>query len=169
MDRVFDEATATPARRNAGMAVLVALALPLVYYSHYLWARMSMANLNPAQLESYAGDLLGKALLPARVEGRGLVALKREDVSAMRDASCQRSIRRDPARDGLFPRYTQHHACRATFDLKIGGQAEAAFDLVMRQFYQELYEGPPEPYLALTSEPPPLADVKARLCGGGGC
>lgn len=166
---VFDAVTATPARRAALVVVAALLALPLAYHWHYGLTRFGMANLNPAQLASYGGDLLNQRRLPGRVAGGPVTMLGPADVGEMRNASCERTIRRLDGHSGLTPRYEQHHACRAVFAAVRGGTAEAVFDIYPTEYRQEMGSGPPRVMSALTAQPPPEAGARARLCGAETC
>lgn len=161
----YDAVTATPARRVTAAVVAALFVLPLAYHWHYGLTRLAIANLNPAQLASYGGGLLAQRRLPGRVDGGPLTVLGPADVGAMRDASCQRTIRRRAGDAGLTPRYAQHHACRAVFTTREGRAAEAVFDIYPTEYRQEMGSGPPRLMSALIAHPPPEAEVRTRLCG----
>lgn len=164
-----DAVTATPARRVTVAVVAALLVLPLAYHWHYAFTGFGMANLNAAQLASYGGDLLAQRRLPGRIDGGPLIMLGPGEVAEMRDASCQRTIRRRNGPAGLTPRFDQHHACRAVFTARQGRTAEAVFDIFPTEYRQEMGSGPARIMSALTAHPPPEAEVRARLCATGGC
>ena len=161
--------TPSPALKRAVLAIVAALAVPAIY-SGKCPPRGCRSPTSPKiPAPTILHNLLDGAGVHARVAGKGIVILRRGDVSEVGATRCAREIARDPARDGLTPAYVVAAFCTADLTHVSGLPAQAIFKLISQTSTSEDWEGKPTEYKAIVPAEIDADEAQAKLCELGSC
>lgn len=156
-------------QRRALLTALAVAVVASIYFRNYLHTWITFPNLTESSASSYLPQVLDGIGVHARVPGKGVVVLRRHDVSGIGVARCKSRIERDPAGTWLTPAYVAFAICNADLLHISGTSVTGIFKLTSQTFTSKDWQDKPVDYKAIWPAEMSIEEADARLCELGKC
>lgn len=156
-------------QKRAGLIVLVTIAIPAVFFWHWLATWVRSTDFGPASAAYYLGTLLNGPGVQASAGTGGIAVLRGFDVADIGEIDCDTEIVRDDSRSSLLPAFAQRVVCTAKLKTKSGVWATGVFKIVVETSTSPDWEGKPQEYSAYVSKQLDEQELRAELCRLGHC